>query len=151
SGAFADESGRLCEGSRKQPSGNKKRAFGPPPRDGPLRGPPRLPINRMGMPVSQEASRSFAKPSSHAQKGGRTTGSACLFFIARGRPICRACTPITRTSSQPFEGWVIRDSLEHPAEITVIIRRKTQFGSVPHDCRQCIEDLAGQEAPFLVA
>ena len=101
--------------------------------------------------MSQEAFPSFPKPSSHAQKGGRTTGGACLFFIARGRPICRAGAPITRTSSQPFEGWVIGDSLEHPAEIIVIIRRKTQFGSVPHDCRQCIEGLAGHKAPFLVA
>ena len=101
--------------------------------------------------MSQEAFPSFPKASSHTQKGGRTTGGACLFFIACGRPICRAGAPITRTSSQPFEGWVIGDSLEHPAEIIVVIGRKTQLGSVPHDCRQCIEGLAGHEAPFLVA
>jgi len=45
---------------------------------------------------------------------------------------------------------VIGDSLEHPAEIIVVIGRKSQFGSVPHDCRQCIESLAGHEASFLV-
>jgi hypothetical protein len=101
--------------------------------------------------MSQEAFPSFPKPPSHAQKGGRTAGGACFFFIACGRPICRADAPITRTSSQPFEGWVIGDALEHPAEIIVIIRRKTQIGSVLHNCRQRIEGLAGHKAPFRVA
>jgi hypothetical protein len=94
---------------------------------------------------------SFLKPPSQTQKDGSMPGSACLFLIARRGPVIRAVAPIARTSNQPFEKRVFGDSLEHPAEVIAIVRRETEFGSVPHDCRQSIEGVAADEAAVLVA
>jgi hypothetical protein len=94
---------------------------------------------------------SFPRPSSQTQKSGRTRGGACLFLIARRGPIFRAVAPITRTLNKPFETRVFGDPLKHPDEVIAIIRRKTEFGSVGHNCCQGIEGLAGHEAAILVA
>mgnify|MGYP003694701087 CR=1 FL=1 len=78
--------------------------------------------------------------------------AACAFFlVARQRPIRRPLAPVAGTAGQPFEGWVIGSSLEHPGEKIAIVGRKTQFGTIRHDPRQGVERPPGQDAAPLMA
>ncbi len=88
---------------------------------------------------------------SKSEKDSRATSSLRLFLIPRRRPIRQPLAPVAGTAGQPFQGWVIGSSLEHPGKKVTIVGGKTQFGAISHDPRQGVEQPSGHDAPPLMA
>src|SRR5215472_12903115 len=91
------------------------------------------------------------RAAAEAEKGGGAAGGACLFLIAGLRPVGRALAPVARPPRQPFEGGMIGEAFEDPAEVIAIVRSDPKSCAVGHDFRQPVEHLARQEAALMVA